>query len=195
MTHPTPWSLGEDAAGGRWITAADGFRVASVSAMADGDAELIVASVNAVAAAQAVLPSDERLASMIRSADASLRDPMTGRSPQRSGFYWRDMGHAVGVLLRTHVHNRAGKDEAAPEDGSQSLAAHGDRAGTAYTGPQDGPPMVDWFTAVLNMDGAQPAPAAPPDPHPGWHEVPGGGSEPYDEPTPDPLRGVTQPAR
>ena len=48
MTSPTPWSLGEDAAGSRWITAADGFRVASVSAMSDGDAELIVAAVNAV---------------------------------------------------------------------------------------------------------------------------------------------------
>jgi len=50
MTSPTPWSLGEDAAGSRWITAADGSRVASVSAMADGDAELIVAAVNAAGA-------------------------------------------------------------------------------------------------------------------------------------------------
>ena len=50
MTHPTPWSLGEDAAGLRWITAADGSRVASVSAMSDGDAEMIVSAVTATGA-------------------------------------------------------------------------------------------------------------------------------------------------
>ena len=43
-----------------------------------------------------------------------------------------------------------------PEDRAAAPAAPLDR-----DGPQDGPPMVDWFTAVLNMDGAaQTAPAA-----------------------------------
>ena len=87
MTSPTPWSLGEDAAGSRWITAADGSRVASVSAMADGDAELIVASVNAVPAAQAVVEINESLRKCAASDDDPLFDQLD-----------REYGEALAAL-------------------------------------------------------------------------------------------------
>jgi hypothetical protein len=50
----------------------------------------------------AALPSDERMAEMIRSADISMRDQW-GRHRSRTSYYWRDMGHAVAVLLRNHL--------------------------------------------------------------------------------------------
>jgi hypothetical protein len=50
----------------------------------------------------AALPSDERMAEMIRSADLSMRDQW-GRHRSRTSYYWRDMGHAVAVLLRNHL--------------------------------------------------------------------------------------------
>lgn len=53
----------------------------------------------------AALPDEERIASMIQSADLSMRDQW-GRHRSRTSYYWRDMGHAVAVLLMTHVGNR-----------------------------------------------------------------------------------------
>jgi len=140
MTHPTPWSLGEDAAGSRWITAADGFRVASVSAMADGDAELIVASVNAVPAAQA-------------------KDGMTRRDPAEK--------RALLALYRNHPSTPADTRytrrayRAATEQREMLLA-------WAATQPDYrllycrnlGPKALAWIRA---NQPAQPAPAAPVD--------------------------------
>jgi len=105
MTHPTPWSLGEDAAGSRWITAADGFRVASVSAMADGDAEMIVSAVNATGA----LRLDYR-----RGAADALRvaRERVEALPNTSGGHWdTTWNDATGTT--DHYHECHGLDRAA----------------------------------------------------------------------------------